>query len=71
MKQQPKTFWKEKINQCVFSYLVKYVYFLRTPTFLERLKCESKNENNGKEGIRLHSLPCNTLGVKGRARGSG
>jgi len=34
------------------------------PTFFERLKCESKSENNIK-GVMVHSLACNTLGVEG------
>ncbi len=37
--------------------------FMCTPEFLDGLKCESKGENNGREGVGVRSLVHNTSGV--------
>jgi len=32
---------------------------------LKRFKCKFESKNSGKEGVRVHYLACNTLGVRG------
>jgi hypothetical protein len=47
--------------------ILVWLWFWHAPILLHRLKCESKVKTMEEQGVKAHSLACNTLGVEGHA----